>query len=36
MTSKVVIVKVGQNTRQSMEQALKLIGGINDLNTAKD
>jgi uncharacterized protein (DUF362 family) len=35
MTSKVVIVKVGQNTRQSMEQALKLIGGINDLNTAE-
>lgn len=32
MISKVAIVEVGSDARQSFEQALKLIGGISDLN----
>jgi uncharacterized protein (DUF362 family) len=32
MVSKVAIVEVGSDTKQALEQALKLIGGISDLN----
>lgn len=35
MTSKVAIVKLGKDARQSFGQALKLIGGIDDLNKRK-
>jgi len=35
MTSKVAIVELGTNTRKSFGQALKLIGGIDDLNKRK-
>jgi len=35
MTSKVAIVKLGKDARKSFGQALKLIGGIDDLNKRK-
>lgn len=35
MVSKVAIVEVTKDSRQSFEQALKLVGGIDDLNDAK-
>ena len=35
MVSKVAIIKFDKNVQESLEQALKLIGGINDLNTPK-
>ncbi len=35
MTSKVAVIEFDENVSQSFKQALRLIGGIDDLNTAK-
>lgn len=35
LTSKVAAIKFDENVAESFKQALRLIGGIDDLNTAK-
>jgi uncharacterized protein (DUF362 family) len=35
MTSRVAIVEMGKDARKSFGKALKLIGGIDDLNDGK-